>query len=90
VLTKKGAIIHFAISGIADLEEEESGVTTRELAKLRVAKKNLWIDLKGDSSRESKEPIRLEGHIERSCERISARGPIGLRHPIPTSTIIRY
>jgi hypothetical protein len=40
-------------------------------------RKDLWID-NCDSSRESKEPNRLEGDKERSCERILARGPIGL------------
>jgi hypothetical protein len=35
-----------------------------------------------NSSRESKEPIQLGGDKEQSSERISARGPIGLRQVV--------
>jgi hypothetical protein len=45
-----------------------SAVHTRELLKGTVDR------LKGDSSRESKEPLQLEGDKERSCERTSTRG----------------
>jgi hypothetical protein len=40
------------------------GVSTHELTKSRTAKKNLWIDLKGDSSRESERADLAQGHIE--------------------------
>jgi hypothetical protein len=41
---------HFGYRGI---EGGRVGVSTPELARSRNGKKNLWIDLKGDSSREA-------------------------------------
>jgi hypothetical protein len=49
----KGELYPFRDLGYRKIAEEESEVTTRELAKSRAAEKDLWIDLKGDSSRES-------------------------------------
>jgi hypothetical protein len=51
---KKRELYPFHDLGYREIAEEESKVTTRELTKSRTAKKDLWIDLKGDSSRESK------------------------------------
>jgi hypothetical protein len=47
--------------------------------RVRDAKKDLWIDnLQIPVGIERANPT--QGHRERSCEWISARGPIGLRH----------
>jgi hypothetical protein len=49
----KGELYPFHDLGYREIAEEESKVTTHKLVKSRAAKKDLWIDLKGDSSRES-------------------------------------
>jgi hypothetical protein len=48
---------------------------TREIAS---CEKDLWIDKLQIPAEESKGAASAQGDRERSCERISARGPIGL------------
>jgi hypothetical protein len=55
----EGELYPFHDLGHREIAEEESEVTTRELARSRTARKNLWIDLEGDSRRESRKRADL-------------------------------
>jgi hypothetical protein len=70
----KGELYTFRDLRYCDIIEEDSRVMTHERVKSQTAKKNLWINLKGDSSRESERANMTQGHIEQSCEWTSAKG----------------